>query len=1240
MNKLFAKLPALVLTLVVGAMASSTAYGTIIIVIENVDAAGVGFNDTTAVLPVGGNPGTTLGQQRLNAFQRAADIWGTTLPNGPTITVRASWDNTLSCSANSGTLGSAGSLSLFRNFPNAPHINTWFGSALANTLAGTDLDPANPEIRARFNPDLGTPGCLEGLFWYYGLDTNSGFNGINLVTVLLHEFSHGLGFQTFTSSSTGTRPQNFPSVYDRFLFDTTTNKNWTQMTDAERVSSAINTGNLVWTGPQVLSDATLLTAGKDAQGRPRLHAPNPVAAGSSVSHWSTGASPNQLMEPNISANLSHSVTPPQDLTSSLLIDIGWCGGSCPPPPPPPSPTPTPSPPANDNFASPQLISGCSGSVTGTNLGATKESGESSHSPDNDDGGGSVWYQWTAPASTSVTMTTAGSNYDTLLAVYTGNAVGSLTSIVKNDDVDLGVITTSTVTFTATAGTLYRIAVDGWGDDRGNITLNWTQTNCSSAKTDQSISFSPLPNKVFGDAPFIVSANASSGLPVSFSVIAGPATIAGSTVSLTGAGVVTVRASQAGDAAYNPAPSVDQSFTVAKASQTISFGALPNRTYGDPPFNLSATSSSGLSVIFQVLSGLASISGTNTVNINGVGTVTIRAMQLGNSNYDPAPPVDQSFTVGKANQTITFDVLANKTFGEPTFNVSATSSSGLPISFIIMSGPATISGNAISITGVGVVTVRASQAGDGNFNEATTVDRAFSVVKANQTITFNALAGMIFGDAPFNVNATSTSGLPVSLSIISGPATVSGNTLTISGAGTVIVRASQAGNENYNSALPVEQSFGVSKANQIITFDSIPSKTFGDAPFVLSAASSSGLPVSLQVISGPATLSGASLTLTGTGTVTVSASQPGDSNYHAATSVNRTFIVTSANGNISLSNLAHIYDGSAKFVTVTTNPAGLNVSVSYSQSGSAVASPVNAGEYSVAAMINDSNFQGSTTGTLVINKATPVITWNTPAPIVFGTPLSSTQLNASANVPGNFQYSIAAGTILSLGTYQVSTTFTPADVTNYNPATAIVQLIVAAAPAGLQLKTSSYTVDEHGGSAQIIIERTDSAAAASVDYATGDNAALSECNVVSGVASSRCDYATSIGALRFAAGETSKTIFIPIVDDSYGEGNEGFTITLSNASGATLGSIATATITIQDNETVTGSSPIDDIDFFIRQNYIDFLGREPDPAGLAGWRNVLNNCGTTVAPPCDRIEVSAGFFRSEEFQSRGYFIYRF
>ena len=193
----------------------------------------------------------------------------------------------------------------------------------------------------------------------------------------------------------------------------------------------------------------------------------------------------------------------------------------------------------------------------------------------------------------------------------------------------------------------------------------------------------------------------------------------------------------------------------------------------------------------------------------------------------------------------------------------------------------------------------------------------------------------------------------------------------------------------------------------------------------------------------------------------------------------------------------------------------------------------------------------------------------------------------------------------------------------------------------QLTSSNYTIPENAGSAVITITRAgDLSAPATIDYATADNAALSECNVVNGASSSRCDYATIIGTLRFAAGEASKIIFVPIVDDGYVEGSETFTITLSNPSGTILGTTTSASITIQDNDSIIGTNPIEGVDFFIRQQYLDFLGREPDPAGLAGWRNVLNNCGTTVAPPCDRIEVSAGFFRSEEFQSRGYFVYRF
>jgi choice-of-anchor B domain-containing protein len=193
---------------------------------------------------------------------------------------------------------------------------------------------------------------------------------------------------------------------------------------------------------------------------------------------------------------------------------------------------------------------------------------------------------------------------------------------------------------------------------------------------------------------------------------------------------------------------------------------------------------------------------------------------------------------------------------------------------------------------------------------------------------------------------------------------------------------------------------------------------------------------------------------------------------------------------------------------------------------------------------------------------------------------------------------------------------------------------------IQLSQSDYNGPESAGSLDITVTRSgDTSVPSTVNYATADTAGLQNCNTFNSVASSRCDYATTIGTLRFAAGETSKHIFIPLVDDAYTEGNETFSLTLSNYSGASPGTISSATIMITDNANTPGN-PIDDVPFFVREHYIDFLGREPDPSGYAGWQNILNNCGTTIALPCDRIEVSSAFFRSEEFQTRAYFAYRF
>ena len=463
---------------------SSSAFGAATITVRNDDQTGVGFKDNTPVAPVGGNPGTTLGQQRFNAAQHAADIWGQVLTSDVPIVISATWSNTMGCTENGATLASAGSIGDTRNFPGGIH-NALYPYALGNAISRTDQNGSIPEISARFNLRIGQTGCLSSRSWYYGLDNNHGSFGVDLVTVALHEFGHGLGFASFTDESTGIQPKELPSVYDLFLKDNTTGKFWPDMTDAERVASATNPQNLVWMGSQVTSSVPgVLTSGFDGSNHARLFSPNPISPGSSVSHWDTSLSPNQLMEPNISNTLTHSVTAPQDLTFALLLDIGWGLTSG----PAPTPTPTPSPPPNDNFASAQLLSGCSGSVTGTNVAATHEPGEPNHLSENPDGTHSVWYQWQAPVSASVTIDTKGSHYDTALAVYTGTAFNNFVLIAQNDDITNGIVQASSVKFNATANTIYRIAVDGFnggdGGDVGDIKLNWTQDNCVSVTPPQ------------------------------------------------------------------------------------------------------------------------------------------------------------------------------------------------------------------------------------------------------------------------------------------------------------------------------------------------------------------------------------------------------------------------------------------------------------------------------------------------------------------------------------------------------------------------------------------------------------------------------------------------------------------------------------------------------------------------------------------------------------------------------------
>jgi len=297
------------------------------LVIDNADAAGQGLNDPTPFSPVGGNTAATLGAARLAVFQQAAVMWGAQLHSSVPIHVSAGMV-ALPCTASSAVLASTGAASIHRDFPAAPVAATWYPQALANALSGSDLDPTSPDMETQFNSTLGASGCLTGTPFYLGLDAKPGPGQIDMLTVVLHELAHGLGFQSYADFTTGATLLGFS---DAFLLDMqefgSSPAALSAMTDQERVSAAVSDPDLYWSGAAVQEGASVLSAGL-ISGHVRLYAPATFAAGSSVSHYSTALTPNELLEPFYTGP-NRNLT----LTLDLLHDIGWPSTTITAPPP-------------------------------------------------------------------------------------------------------------------------------------------------------------------------------------------------------------------------------------------------------------------------------------------------------------------------------------------------------------------------------------------------------------------------------------------------------------------------------------------------------------------------------------------------------------------------------------------------------------------------------------------------------------------------------------------------------------------------------------------------------------------------------------------------------------------------------------------------------------------------------------------------------------------------------------------
>lgn len=284
MRTAFTKLTLIVFAFAIVGLAAQTSFaGPAQIVIVNINAPGVGFNDPTPAAPVGNNPGTTLGQQRLFAFQRAAEIWAARLDSNVPIRIRAQFT-----ALGAGVLGSAGPISVSRDFANAPLPGTWYHIALANKLAGVDLNPANDDINANFSTNFN---------FYLGLDNNHGTQP-DLVTVLLHEFAHGLGFSQLANLNSGALFNGLPDHYNTHLFDLTLGLFWPQMTNAQRAASATRFGRVVW-------DGSFVTAGVPSVlllGSPEVRVVNPAPISGVLQFGTAGFGP-PIGTPNVSSDI-------------------------------------------------------------------------------------------------------------------------------------------------------------------------------------------------------------------------------------------------------------------------------------------------------------------------------------------------------------------------------------------------------------------------------------------------------------------------------------------------------------------------------------------------------------------------------------------------------------------------------------------------------------------------------------------------------------------------------------------------------------------------------------------------------------------------------------------------------------------------------------------------------------------------------------------------------------------------
>jgi len=528
----------------------------------------------------------------------------------------------------------------------------------------------------------------------------------------------------------------------------------------------------------------------------------------------------------------------------------------------------------------------------------------------------------------------------------------------------------------------------------------------------------------------------------------------------------------------------------------------------------------------------------------------------------------------------------------------------------------------------------------------------------------------------------------------GVANISNVSLSGINAGTYagVVGASFAG-DTVNAASSGAGPLNVGRADQTITFGALAQKTFGDPDFALSATASSGFAVSFSA-AGNCALNGGSVRLTGAGSCTITASQAGTADYNAASELQRSFQIAKAATTTAVASSSNpsAVGQPATFTATVTSAAGtptgliqfkvgnvnLGAPVALGPGGTASVSTVDlaAGQHAVTALYGgDANFAAGSGSlpdggqwALSLSVAhSSRSEGNEPGELDF-----LVSISPACPLPVLVNYTTVDGTAVAPSDYEAKSgtlSFSPGETsrrlgvringdTEYEESEELFidvslpggaaaargrGLILNDDPTGgiLEFELPTYNVAE-GGSLTLKVRRAVwSNLPVEVDYTTDDGGVAAPCSATTGLALDRCDYTKALGTLRFAPGETEKTITLLTGQDSYFEGAETFKLKLSNPRGnAAIGPKSVATINIEDDSPETHGNASDDVDNFVRQHYLDFLNREPDPSGLRFWREGITDCGAdAVCREVKRVDTSAAFFLSIEFQETGYFVYR-